>query len=222
MRRFVPVALLGLLVLSACGAVPPVGGSDASGSRTASPPALSPSPAFNSILAANDCTGQGLGSNSASTKSLGMDSITLRIPLGWSDQTNQVTGVSALLRIQAPAAYGPDDAVFELDAIPGPRPGSSAHEQATDDAAGPASIGLQTSVNDCTVGGEASSFYWYQDSAGNQVYRLFVLHSPSSRYPFLYAVEIASRGPIDVHAGTDVRGILASWSWGTPTYDPNK
>lgn len=207
--------------MAGCGAIPPASGSDASGSRTTSTPAQSPSPPANPILAAGNCTGSAAGLNSTITKPLGMDSITLAIPRGWSDQTSVVTGVSALLRIQAPSSYGPDDAIFELDLVPGPRRGSSSHEQAAQDAAGPESVGLQVSVADCSVGGQASSFYWYQDSSGNQVYKLFVLHSPSSRYPFLYAVEIASKGPIDPQAATDVRGILASWTWGSPTYDPN-
>src|SRR5438034_1600618 len=119
-----------LFVATGCGAIPPSAGSEASGARTTVTPAVSPSSSFNYVLEPGDCIGPALGSNATSTKSLGMDSITLKIPPGWSDQTNQVTGVSALLRIQEPAQYGSDGTTFELDAIPGPRPGSSAHEQA--------------------------------------------------------------------------------------------
>jgi hypothetical protein len=208
---------VGLLAAMSCGAVPRNAEGDASTRKMASPPPPSP----NLLLAASNCTEGAAGLNSTLTKSLGMDSITLKIPPNWSDQTAQVTGVSALLRIQAPANYGPDNATFELDTIPGPRPGSSAHEQAIEDAAGLVAVGPQSGVNDCTVGGEVSSFYQYRDSAGHQVYRLFVLHSPTSRYPFLYVAEIASEGPIDSQAATDIRGILASWTWGKPIYDPN-
>jgi hypothetical protein len=151
-----------------------------------------------------------------------MDSIRLTIPTGWSDHTSQVTGVAVLLYIQAPASYGADNATFMLVAIPGPRRGSSAHEQAVDDAVGYASSpGPPSSVSDCTIGGEKASFYQYQDSAGHNVFKLLVLHNPASKYPFLYAVVISSQGQIDDRAKADTRAILGSWTWGIPVYDPN-
>jgi hypothetical protein len=223
MRRFAPVPLVALLLLAGCGAFPLKSGSDASAARTASPPAPSPTPVLPSpqaVLQPGNCYGSSASVNSTKTKALGLDSITLTVPAGWSDQTSQVTGESALLRVQAPASYGSDNASFMLLSIPGPRPGSSAHEQATEDAAGLASL-PQSPVNDCAVGGQNASFYNYYDSAGNDVYRLLVLHSPASRYPFLYAVVISSQGQIDDRAAADVRAILGSWTWGIPVYDAN-
>jgi hypothetical protein len=84
-----------------------------------------------------------------------------------------------------------------------------------DDASGLASLGPQSSVNDCAVGAENASFYNYQDAAGNDVYRLLILHCPSTKYPPLYAVVISSQGHIDAQAASDVRGILGSWNWGS-------
>ena len=210
--------LVAVWVLAGCGAGSPFG-SAASGATTSN--SSTPTAPSRGVLSVGDCTGPPTSANPTTSKSLGMDSITLRIPPGWSDQTNQVTGIAALLRVQAPADYGSDNATFMLMSIPGPRRGSSSHEQATEDAAGRVSLGPQSSVNDCTVAGEKASFYRYQDSAGNDVYRLLVLHSPISRYPFLYAVEISSRGRIDDRAGPDVLAILGSWTWGAPIYDPN-
>jgi hypothetical protein len=215
------VAALGAaaLLLAGCGAVHTGMGSNASGTRTASPPAPSQSP--NAVLGPGNCTGSSPSSNSTTTKPLGPDSITLKIPIGWSDHTSEVTGIAAVLYIEAPASYGADNATLMFVVIPGPRPGSSAHEQATDDATGLAPRGPLSVVNDCIVGAEKASFYQYQDSAGNDVYRLLILHSPTSRYPFLYAVEVSSRGQIDDRAKADVRAILGSWTWGIPVYDPN-
>ena len=215
MRRFAPALLVVVLLVVGCGAPPPLTGSDGSGSRTARPPAPSPSPP-QGVLKAGNCYGSPLTVNSTKTTGLGPDSITLTVPAGWSDQTGQETGeAAALLRLQAPPSYGSDSAFFRLQVIPGPRPRSSAREQATEDAAG-AALFLQTPVNDCVVGGQNASFYSYQDSARNDVYRLLVLHNPTSRYPFLYAVEISSQGPIDDQAAADVRAILGSWTWGPP------
>jgi hypothetical protein len=168
-----------------------------------------------------DCIGSTTSLNSTKTKSLGMDSITLTIPSVWSDQTSQVTGAAVLVKVRAPATYGPDNATFMLVAMPGPRQGSSAHDQATEDAVGRASLGSESVVSDCTIGGEIASFYFYRDSQGIELYRLLVLRSPHSKYPFLYAVEISSQGHIDDLAAADVRGILGSWTWGSPVYDPN-
>ena len=106
-----------------------------------------------------------------------------------------------------------------LVTIPGPRQGSSAHEQAIEGAAGQPSLGPQ-SVSDCTVGGEAASFFLYESGPGNVMYKLLVLHSPASKYPFLYDVDISGRGQIDDRAAADMRGILGSWKWGAPVYDP--
>jgi hypothetical protein len=220
MRRFVPILVLGLLIPAACGAVLPATGSDASSSRSASPPA--PSPAPSTVLQSGNCTGSPSTSpNSTPKTSLGMDSIELTIPPGWSDQTSGWHGEAVLLRVQAPVSYGSDDATFMLVAIPGPRQGSSAREQATEDANVRASLGQQSSVNDCNVGGESAAFYSYRDSRGMEVYRILVLRSPHSKYPFLYSVEISSQGQIDARAAADVRGILGSWTWGPPKYDPN-
>ena len=150
-----------------------------------------------------------------------MDSITLSIPTAWSDHTSEVTGVAALVYIQAPSSYGTDNATFMLVSVPGPRVGSSAHEQATQDAAGLAPLGPQSAVHDCTVGGENASFYQYREGAAKNGYRLLILRSPTSKYPFLYAVEISGLGQIDDRAAADVRAILGSWKWGIPVYDPN-
>ena len=145
----------------------------------------------------------------------------MNIPTGWTDQTSQVAGEATLLRIQAPSEYGSDSAAFMIVAIPGPKRGSSAHELAVEDAAGLASLGPQTGISDCTVGGENASFYQYQESSGTQIHRLLVLHAPTSKYPLLYAIAISSQGQVDVRAAGDIRAILGSWSWGKPIYDPN-
>src|SRR5438034_4711188 len=216
MRR---AALATVWLFAACG-TPTASGPDSSATTTVSPPATKPAP--DAILEPGNCTGPPMSSDSTKTKSLGLDSITLTVPLGWLDQTSQVTGEAAiLLRVQAPDSYAPSNATFMFVAIPGPRPGSSAHEQATEDAASRTPGGTQSLVSDCVVGGEKASFYGYQGSAGNDVQRLLVLHSPTSRYPFLYAVEISSRGQIGGVAQPDVRAILGSWTWGMPVYDPN-
>jgi hypothetical protein len=179
------------------------------------------SPSSEGVLVPGACTGPPSSSNSTTAKSLGMDRITLTIPAGWSDHTNEVTGVAALVYIQGPTSYGADDTTLMLVSVPFPRQVSSSHGQAVDDAAGRASLGPQGSVSDCTVGGETASFYWYQDSTGNTVYRLLLLHNPTVTYPTLYSVEISSRGAIDDRAITDVRAILGSWAWGIPVYNPN-
>src|ERR1700730_13047991 len=138
MRRFFPIFLMAALLSVGCGAPDKATGSDASASRTASPPAMSPSP--QAVLQPGNCYGSSSSFNSTKTKALGMDSVTLTVPAGWSDQTSQVTGEAGLLRVQAPASYGSDNASFMLVAIPGPRPGSSAREQAIEDAIGVASL----------------------------------------------------------------------------------
>jgi hypothetical protein len=173
------------------------------------------------VLAAGDCFQSFASPNSTTTMPLGLDRITLMIPPGWLDQTREVTGLPVLLRIKAPTTYGSDSATFMLVSIPGPRRGSSSRKEAADDARGRASLGQQSSVNDCKIGGENASFFQYRDSAGNYVYRVLILHKPSSKYPFLYAVEISSLGPIENRAQTDIRSILGSWTWGAPVYDPN-
>jgi len=91
--------------------------------------------------------------------------IILTIPTGWSDHTREVTGVAALVYIRAPESYGADNATFMLVSVPGPRPGSSARQQAIDDAAGQASLGPE-SISDCMVGHEKASFYRYHYSTG--------------------------------------------------------
>src|SRR5438093_5542611 len=183
MRRpgwFLVAAVLLVTAIAGCGAVPGTG-SDASSSRTASPP---PSPSPMALLVPGDCAGTLPSLGSTTTKSLGMDSITLKIPQGWSDRTSEMTRAAVLVRVQAPTTYGPDNATFTLVAIPGPKKGSSAHEQATEDAAGRASLGAQSAVNDCTIGSEIATFYSYRDSQGLDIYRLLILRSPTSRYPF--------------------------------------
>jgi len=195
-----------LFVASGCGAVPATSTSDASSTRTASPiPSVSP----NAFLAPGDCTGSSRSLNSTPMMARGTSGITLPMPNGWSDQTSQVTGESVLLRLQAPATYGSDKTSLMLLGLAGHWIGSS----------GLASLGPQSSVNDCTVGGEGASFYRYQDSAGNDVYRLLILHCPSTKYPPLYAVVISSQGQIDDQAAADVRGILGSWNWGGKVCD---
>lgn len=199
--------------LNACGrAISP--GDVASSVRT-------PSPTSSAVLQAGNCVGPQSGSPTATTKPLGLDSITLSIPTTWSDQTSQVTGAGALLYIQAPASYGPDHASFMLVSVPGPRQGSSSHAQALADAAGLAPLGPQSPVLDCTVGGQQASFYDYKNSAGRDVFNLLVLHDPTSKYPFLYRVVILSPASLDTQAIADIRAILGSWTWGTPVYDPN-
>lgn len=217
MRLLMAVSLLAVALLVGCGKVPATNGSDASTSRTASPPAPSPTP--NAVLAAGDCTGQTGDPSSTILKSFGTQNMTLTIPSAWSVHTSEVTGASAMLYIEAPLSYGADNASFMLVAIPGPRRGSSAHEQAVDDATGHTALGMLSPVQDCTVGGEPASFYAYRDAGGNEVYRLFILHCSASMYPPLYAVVVSSRGPMDNRAITDVRAILGSWTWGTPTCD---
>src|SRR5437762_10580506 len=104
--------LLTALLLAAC-----------SGTSAGRPVAPSPSP--KAVLLPGDCTGSASSSNPTATKPLGMDSITLRIPVGWTDHTKEVTGVSALLYIQEPESYGADKATLMLVSVPGPRRGSS-------------------------------------------------------------------------------------------------
>src|SRR5947209_5917561 len=145
MGRSAP-GLVAVLLLVACGAVP---GTGASGSRTASPAPPSPSP--NAVLAASDCTSSTASPNSTTTKPLGMDSITLSIPVGWSDHTNEVSGAPALLYIQAPMSYGADNASFLLVSVPIGRVASSSHEQSLEDASGHAPPGSAISVNDCPI-----------------------------------------------------------------------
>ncbi len=204
------LALVILSVIAGCGRVNSPG-DVASGAYTNSPQS-SPSPSPSAVLQAGACTGPVTSSSSTTTKPLGLDSITLTIPTAWSDHTNEVTGAGALLFIKAPASYGPDNPTFMLQSIPGPRRGSTSHEQALEDAASFSSLGPAGPVSDCAVGGEQASFYEYHDSAGNDVFRLLVLHSPTS---------ISSQGPLDPQAAADIRAILGSWGWGTPLYDPN-
>jgi hypothetical protein len=214
MRRAALLATV--LLLTSCGRVQTGTGPDASAARTASPPALSPTP-LSAVLESGNCMGS--PSTSSSSTRMTARGIIFTIPPGWLDQTSQVTGEAALLRVQAPATYGSDDASFMVLAIPGHWIGSSARARAAEDAAGLASLGPQSSLNDCTVGGESASFYQYQDSAGNHVYRLLVLRCPLTTYPPLYAVVISSQGPVDDRAAADVRGILGSWNWGTNVCD---
>jgi hypothetical protein len=215
MRRAVPALVAVILAfVIGCGSVPRATGSDASGSRTTSSPGPSSSPTmmFNTTFATGDCVGPPSTSPNATQKvARGID---WTVPPGWSDQTSEVTGVAALIRIQAPASYGTAAVVFEVDAVPGPRRSSSAHAQATEDASSFASA-PQTQVNDCAIGGEGGAFYQYQDPGGNDIYRLLVLHCPSNQYPALYAITISSHGTIDHQAAADVRGILGSWNWGS-------
>src|SRR5689334_1904475 len=214
MRR---AALATVWLLATCG-TPTASGADSSSTTAVGSPATTP--ATDVVLEPGNCTGPSTSSNSTKTKALGMDRITLTVPVGWLDQTSHITGEAVLLRIQAPDTYAPSNATFMLAAIPGPRPGSSAHEQATEDAGGRTAGGSHSLVSDCVVGGEKASFYGYQDSAGSDVQRLLVLHSPSSRYPFLYVVEISSRGQIGSRTQADIRAILGSWTWGSPVYNP--
>jgi hypothetical protein len=160
--------------------------------------------------------------NATKTKALGLDSITLVIPTGWTDETSQLTARAAvLLSVRAPITYGSDHATFTVVAQ-GPRRGSSAHEIAIDDATGHTSAGTQSLVNDCTIGGENASFYRLQYPADARLHtRLLILHSPMSKYPMLYLVEISSQGQIGERTAADVRAILGSWTWGAPLYDPN-
>jgi hypothetical protein len=130
-----------------------------------------------------------------------------------------VTGVAALLYIQAPISYGADNANFMLVSVPFGRVVSSSHQQADEDASGHAAPGSASSVSDCTIGGETSSFYQFQDSASHDVFRLLVLHNPACQYPTLYSVQITSQGPLDTQARADIRAILGSWVWGKPLYD---
>jgi hypothetical protein len=214
MRRFAPVLVVAVLLSVGCGAVDRTTGSDASASRTASPPAVSPSP--QALLLPGNCYGASTSPNATPTMTRGTHGMILTIPPGWSDQTGQVTGGRAVfLLVQAPATYGSDNASLTLVGLAGHWIGFSARTLAIEDAAGLASLGPQTSVSDCTLGGESASFYRYQDFAGDDVYRLLVLHCPLTRYPPLYAVEISSQGQIDDRAAADVRAILGSWNWGT-------
>jgi len=216
------VVLMTLMVpilVAGCGRVNSPG-DVASGAYTNSP-LVSPSPSPSAVLQSGACTGPVNSSSGTTTKPLGLDSITLTFPTTWTDHTSDVTGAGALLFIKAPPSYGPDNATFMLQSIPGPRPGSSSHEQALEDAASFSSLGPASPVSDCAVGGEQASFYEYHDSTGNDVFRLLVLHMPTSKYPFLYVVVVSSQGPLDPQATADVRAILGSWSWGSPLYDPN-
>jgi hypothetical protein len=165
-------------------------------------------------LESGNCTGS--PSTSSSSTRMTARGIILTIPPGWSDHTSGWSGgeTAVLLRVEAPASYGSDNASFMVVAVPGHWIGSSVHAWAIEDAAGQASLGPQ-SVSDCNVGSESASFYQYQDSAGNHVYRLLVLHCPMTRYPPLYSVVISGQGQIDDRAAGDVRGILGSWNWGT-------
>jgi hypothetical protein len=215
---------LASLLIAACGtqASLPPGASPSIQSPAATSPSIGViSLASNAVLQPDNCAAAQAASAYSKTSALGMDSITLSIPQGWADQTSQVTGISALLRIHAPTTYGSDNATFTLISVPGPRPGSSAHEQATEDASGKAGAYPQTSIFDCAISGQDSSFYEYLDPLGDHVFRLLVLHSPTSRYPFLYAVELSSQGEMDDRAKADIRAILRSWSWGAPKYNPN-
>lgn len=208
------VLLVAVWLLAGCGAIPISSGSDASGVRIASPSV--PSPSQNAVLKAGDCAGSSSTSpNATPTMTRGTNGgMILTIPPGWLDQTSQAAGEAVFLSVQAPAAYGSDNASLRLVGLAGHWIGFSAHRLAIEDATGFASVGPQTAVSDCTLGGESASFYQYQDSAGNHVYRLLVLHCPLTRYPPLYAVEISSQGQIDDRAAADVRAVLGSWNWG--------
>src|ERR1700704_2742852 len=92
--------LVAILLLLACEAVPTNTGDVASAPRTASP--LPPSPSPPSLIAQGNCTGLPTSLNATNTNALGMDQITLAVPPGWSDRTSQVTGITALIYIQAP------------------------------------------------------------------------------------------------------------------------
>ncbi|SRR5229473_976157 len=212
---------LAVLLIAGCSAVPTASRADASSTRTISPPVASSSP--NAVLNPGNCTGSFVSVNPTPTMTrasggISASTITLKIPPGWSDHTKEVTGVSALLYIEAPGSYGADNATLMLVAVPGPRQGSSSHEQAVEDAAGQASLGAQ-SVSDCIVGGEKASFYPYQFSTGERGYRLLILHCPLTRYPPLYSIVISGQGQIDNRAAADVRGILGSWNWGSNVCD---
>ena len=211
----VALAVLALGLGTGCGRAYP-SGNVASGAATTSPqqpPQSSPSPSSGVLQAAN-CTGSSSGSNLTTTKPIGLDNITLKFPAAWSDHTNEVTGSGTLLFIRAPATYGQANATFMLQSIPFPRQKSSSHAQAIEDAASLAAAGSQSSVQDCTVGGDQASFYKYSDSAGNEVYRLLLIHGPSGEYPSLYRVVISSKGAADSQSASDIRAILGSWSWG--------
>jgi hypothetical protein len=134
------------------------------------------------------------------------------IPASWSDQTNELTNPEAadLMSIRAPSGY----ASVTVWARPGPSAGLSSHARAADDATGFASW-PETSVSDCEIGGESAAFYQYRDPFGKDVYRLFIVHCPTTKYPPIYLVEITSQGPIDDQVAVDVRALLGSWNWGS-------
>lgn len=214
------VAFANLILTSACGRVLSPG-DVASAANTISPQATtSASPSSGPVVAANDCTGPSGGAPTTKTKALGLDSITMSIPAGWMDDTSKLTGGQGLLYLRAPSSYGTDDASVTLLSIPGPRRQSSSHQEAVHDAAN-LGASATSSVSDCQIGGQAASFYEFYDSRGNDSFRIAILHSPSSKWPFLYIFAISSHGVIDSQARVDVRSILGSWAWGPPLYDPS-
>lgn len=210
-------AMLSLLAISSCGYLPTDNaGTQASASRTASASPVA-SPSLTAVFAPGSCIDQPPASvTSGTTKPLGQDSIVLKIPTAWTDHSSDIP--TALLYVLAPNSYGSDHASFMLESLPFVHQASSSHQQAMEDASGLAGIGPQTPIYDCTSGGEQASFYSYQDSSGNDVYRLSLLHNPTSYYPKLYRVTISSSGRLDLSASSDVRAILGSWTWGQPTY----
>lgn len=215
MRRFVQVLLLGPLILAACGAVPPVTGSVASSSRTASP---SPPPAGapNAFLP-GDCTYPEAGGTLTQPARDTFRTV-ISVPPGWT-QKDRSWSESTVYELAAPSTYPNAPTTIDIVIVFPDTP----HHSPAQYLAGitQASYTVVGQIETCTVDGDSAAYLYYtlpsrpgfQGSRAG--YMVLWIH-----FAVAYELRLEGSQGVDRKSIQDAKGVLASISWTSNTPPP--
>lgn len=216
MRRCAPALVVGLLVLVACGAVPPVAGSDAGSSRTVSPNAASPSPsgALNTFLR-GDCT-YPLATGTQTQPAPDTFQTGISVPMSWTLEDTSHSDTTDFL-MTAPSTYFYLPTTISVSApLPTDR-GQSPSASLGQITQG--TVSVTAGPQPCNIGGDPGAFLAF--TSGSAVgYMVLWLHFGDA-----YLLQLKGSGGVDPRAVHDAKGVLASVTYAhnlpPPRYSPS-
>jgi hypothetical protein len=208
MRRFA-LAFLAVVVLAACGAVPP--GTEASSSQSASPVQESPTPfAIPNAFLPGDCT---YPATAGTPTQPAHDTFrtAISVPQGWGQ--NDTSGFDAtIFQLVAPSTYQYSPTTINIVSLFADVPHHSSAQYLAGLTQGYYTIVGQ--IETCTVKGDSAAYVQYTKGTGAG-YMVLWLHLAVA-----YQLILEGNGGIDPRAIQDAKGVLASLSWTSNTPPP--
>lgn len=207
LQRIGRVALVGLILLVACGQMPTASPGDTASSVRSTTSSPTPDP---NVFQANDCTAApGIGTTTE--KQGDVFGTIVQIPQGWKREAPTASETTMLV-LDAPDTYTHQPTRIEILALMGYYPTETPDDvakQYTDP-----SLQVVGSMIECSVGSDPAAVLQYVGGTRAGYFVVF-LH-----FRYAYAVRVEGQGGVDTQAVAAAKRLLGSWQWTVTTPPP--